>query len=130
MGIGFDNTAVHIGPRVSFVGITYDVFGVLFGLAAQFPLETGRKSSAAPTPKTGFFYLFDNPIRSHLGQSLGQGLVAISGYIFVDDLGVDQTSVSKSDQSLAREKADVHHLGDSQSLLRGSEHKFFYRPAL
>ena len=49
VGVGFEEGAVHEGPRVPFVAVADEIFRGLLFLAADVPLLAGRKARA-PRP--------------------------------------------------------------------------------
>ncbi len=56
MRVALDNRSIHKRARIALVGITDYVPLISRGSRAEFPLEAGRESGAASSPKTGLLY--------------------------------------------------------------------------
>ncbi len=71
--IAFHHRAIHECARVAFVGVADDVAcpNGLHVLAAEFPLETGRKARAAAPTETGRFDFDNDLLGRHCGERLG-----------------------------------------------------------
>ncbi len=84
VGIALKDGAVHVGPGIAFVTIADNVFFVARGAANEAPFSGCREAGTAPSPEPCFIYLSDDLFWFHLGQSLGQGLIAIPGNVLLD----------------------------------------------
>ena len=61
---------------------TYFVVVVL--LLREAPLHAGGEAGAAAAAQAGGLHLVDDLLGRHLGEHLGQGLVAVAGDVLVD----------------------------------------------
>ena len=96
MGISLQNASVHKCTRVAFVGITTDIFLLIYRVSRKLPLQPGWKSAAASAAQSGIFYSIYNFLRLHLGKRFTQSFVSVSCYIFINIFRIDNTTVSQS----------------------------------
>ena len=90
MWIASQNATVHIGTRITLVGIAHDVLAIATVLAPGHLPLLGRgepRAAAAPEPRTSD--LLDDLLGGVLGQHLGERLVAIFGDIAEQPDGVE-----------------------------------------
>ena len=57
VGVPLEEAPVHVGARVSFVGVYDNVLGVAGGIAAELPFSTRGEPSAAPAAQVGILDL-------------------------------------------------------------------------
>ncbi|MPM52097.1 hypothetical protein SDC9_98853 [bioreactor metagenome] len=108
--VAFTGRAVHIGTRVPFVGVADDILGIVLYLAGEVPLHPGGEAGAAATTQSCSLQLFDDFLAGHLKECLLQTLIAFTGDIFVDVLGIDETTVAQYDAELLLVELDVLNL--------------------
>ena len=77
------------------------------GSAGELPLLAGGETGAAAAAQAGIQHFLDDLFGGHLGQRLGQGLVAVKGDVFVDVLGIDHAAVPQRDALLLLVEADL-----------------------
>ena len=108
MGVAFDDRAVHERTGVAFVGVADEVLLIAFGILRRSPFEGGGETGAAAAAEAGDVDLLDDIVLGHAGlQDLLDGLVAVSGDVFIDVLGVDETAVTKRDTGLRFEEVGI-----------------------
>ena len=105
--VALDRGAVHVGARVTFVGVTDDIFHVIDRRFGEVPFHPGGESGTATSAQTGDFHLVDDIFRGHVEQHLLQRLVSVTGDIFLDILRIDETTVAKYDTELLLVELDV-----------------------
>ena len=102
MRIAFENGTIHECTRISLVSVTANVLliSVRNDISCEFPLHTSRESAAASSAETGIEDSLDNVLGSHSCEDLAESLVALSAYVLVDILRIDNTAVSESNTVL------------------------------
>ncbi len=118
MRIAFQQTAVHIGPWVSFVRIADDVFHIGIDISADLPLEASQKSCPSPAPESRGFYFGNDFIRRHVEKDPGQSPVAIQSNVILYSSGIDKTVIAEDDPFLFFVKGNFFLLDDLLSSLR------------
>ena len=110
--VAFQDRAVHERTRVAFVGVAENVLDVALLLLGELPLEAGGEAGAATAAQPALQHLVDDLFRGHLGEHLGECLIALAGDVLVDAQRVDDARVAQDDLHLTVEELDVAHLGD------------------
>ena len=63
--ISLHERTIHESTWISLIAIDNHILGLARSQASRFPFPTGGKSTSAPSPKIGLFYLSDHLFRSH-----------------------------------------------------------------
>ena len=102
MRIAFKNRTVHECTGVTLVSVTANIFlsAVLNKVTSQLPLSSGREAGTATSAKTGIKDNLDNFLGSHAGKYLTKCLISAGTDVLIDVLGIDNTTVTKSDTML------------------------------
>ena len=93
MGVTLHDDAVLVGSRLTLVGVTDQVFGLLFAREGTAPLFSGGEGrAAAPAEPAG---LLDGPdeFSPVHGPGLFQRLIAAGGDILLDGIGPDPAHI-------------------------------------
>jgi hypothetical protein len=109
MGISLKNASVHKCARVTFVGVTQDVFNITRLGSAEFPFEACWEAGAASAAQSGIQNFLNNLFRRHFRQCLCHTRITIPGNRLINVFRVDSTSVFQYDQFLQSEKGYVIH---------------------
>ena len=117
--VAFQHRPVHERPGVALVGVAEDVLDVRLGLPGELPLEPGGEAGAAAAAQAAAEHFAHHLVGLHLGEDLGQGLVALAGDVLLDLERVDDARVAQDDLDLPVEELHVAHLGDGACRCRG-----------
>ncbi len=93
MRVAFENGAVHKCARIAFVRVADNVLGVAGVLGGEAPLNAGGETCTTTAADAGSLHQFDNRLRGHLAEALGQALVTASGNIGINVLRIDKSGV-------------------------------------
>ncbi len=117
-------------PGVALVAVADEVFRRSLFLGAGGPLLPRGEAGASAAAEAGEEDLVDDGRGRHLGQGLGQGLVAVEGDVLLDLLRVDPAAVAQDDEPLVLEELDVLHLRDGLLFRRRDVHQLLDGTAL
>jgi hypothetical protein len=109
-GIALHDHAVGKGSTVALVGVADDVLLWRRRLRNRPPLDTGRKTGAAPPAQARLNYLFDDTGGSERQRALQSGQAAM-GAIVGNRTRIDHAAARKGQPGLALEPGDV--VGDA-----------------
>ena len=112
VGVTLEDGTIHEGTGVTLVGVADDVLLVGLVLGAEAPFHTGGEAGAATAAEAGLGDLVDNLLRGHLGQALGQSLVAATGDALLDVLGIHKAAVAQGDTDLLAIEVHVLRVAD------------------
>ncbi len=107
MGIPLKHRTIHECTRVAFVGVTADILLVIDFLGGKLPFKTGGETRTAAAAQARLLNLVNNLLGGHLGNSLSQCGITVTGNILINILGVDDTAVTQCHTLLTREKSYV-----------------------
>jgi len=93
--IAFYCGAIHIGTRVSFVRIAYDIFDISGSLAGSLPFHASGEACSTSSAKPGCFKFSDDLFGRHFEKDFLECLVTISCNIFIDIFWIYNAAVSK-----------------------------------
>ena len=112
VGVALEDGTVHEGTGVALVGVADNVLLVSAVLGAEFPLQAGGEAGAATAAEAGGFHDVDDLLGGHLGEALGETLVAAAGDALLDVLGIHETAVAQGDANLLLVEVHVARVGD------------------
>ena len=107
MRVSLEDAPVHVGPGISFVGVTDDVLQVAGRGPAGCPLAARRVSCTASSPEAGGLEFFDDTLGLHAGQHLCQCLVASRGDVVFDGAGIDLPVLAEKDAFLRTKEGNI-----------------------
>ena len=105
--VALQHGAVHESAGVALVGVADHVLLVSLGGGGKLPLLARGEARAAAAAQTGLEHLVDDLFGGHLGEDLGQGLVAVKGDVLVDVFRVDHAAVAQRQAHLGTVEVDV-----------------------
>jgi len=108
--ITLKSTSIHICAGISLIRITYDILLLAIHLLCEVPFHPCGESCTASSSETCSLELINDIIGSHLEKDLLQRSVSLTGNIFVDLLGIDETAVSQHDPELLLIELDILYL--------------------
>ncbi|OPZ16530.1 MAG: hypothetical protein BWZ10_01409 [candidate division BRC1 bacterium ADurb.BinA364] len=77
MRIALQHAAIHIGPRIAFVGVAHQNLAAPIGLSGeQIPFHSGREARPAPAAQSRRLDLGDNPARIAALERLDRAAIA------------------------------------------------------
>ena len=101
VGIALQNRTVHEGARVTLIRVTTDVFLHLSAVAGcELPFQAGGEACASTAAEAAVQNGLNDFIRSHLCQHLTQCLIAVTAYVLINILRVNDTTVAQRDTRL------------------------------
>src|SRR5947209_16123182 len=83
MRIMLKDQAVFAGPRLAFISVDQDVFGLVRLLGNESPFHAGREAGAAASAKIGSLDFIDDFVRLHL-ECLLDSLVAVKPQMAIE----------------------------------------------
>ncbi len=105
--VAFHLVAVHVGARVSLVGVADDIFLKALFLFREVPLHARGKPRAPAPPQARCDDLVDDLVWGKGRDRLEGSTVASHGEILVDVFRVDESRVPQDDLSLGREVGNL-----------------------
>ena len=129
VGIALERGTVHVSAGVALVGVAHHVLLALGLLLRELPLHAGGETSATAAAETGLEYLLDDLLGRHVEKHLLDGLVAVTGDVVLDLLGINHAAVAEHDAVLLLVERDVR-LGDEVRSLIGVIAETLYDSAL
>ena len=112
VGVTLEDGTIHESTGVALVGVADDVLLVGLVLGAEAPLDAGGEAGTTTTAKAGLGDHVDNLLRGHLGEALGQGLVAATGDALLDIFGIHKAAVAQGDTDLLAVEVHVLRVAD------------------
>ena len=112
VGIALQHGAVHVGPRLAFVGIADHILGVGGGLAGQPPFLPGGKGRAPAAPQPGLDHLLDHRLGRHRADRPQGAAIGAPGDGLVQAHGIDRAAVPQDDLLLTAIEIQLGPFGD------------------